>query len=334
MSPEKLFEGLVGGDARALARAISLVEDEAPQARELMEAAYRRSGRALVIGITGASGVGKSTLVDALGRVLRSRGKKVGILAVDPTSPYTGGAILGDRVRMRAVGSDPGVFIRSLATRGQLGGLSRATGQAMRLLDCAGYDAILIETVGAGQGEVEVMRYAHTTLVVLVPGLGDEIQAIKAGILEIGDIFVVNKADLEGAERVALELQMMIEMSSDEEERGWVPPIYQTVARDGVGVDDLLDGIETHHRYLSESGRLERLRLQQAEAELRDFLVSYVLSVVRDSTRESGLWEELCRRIAANELDPYAAVSELVEEVAPALTGDGRRGAGPSLERH
>ena len=240
----ELLQRFAAGDKRALARAITLVENGAPEAPGIMREIFAKTGNAHVVGVTGAPGVGKSTLVDRLAVEYRGRGRTVGIIAVDPTSPFTGGAVLGDRIRMQKGAADEGVFIRSLAARGHLGGVSLATGDVIKVMDAFGMDMVIVETVGAGQSEVDIMGLVHTTLVVTIPGMGDDIQAIKAGILEIGDLFVVNKADRDGADRTVMELEVMLDMNPHQ--GPWRPPVLKTTARDNVGISDLVDGIERH----------------------------------------------------------------------------------------
>jgi LAO/AO transport system kinase len=265
MSP--LGAGVLAGQRRAIARALTVVDRGGGAAAELLRELFPHAGRARVVGVTGAPGVGKSTLVDALALAVRARGETVGIIAVDPSSPFSGGAILGDRIRMQDATMDAGVFMRSLASRGQTGGLSRATAGTLEVLDAAGFQWIFVETVGAGQSEIEIMELAQTVLVVLAPGLGDDIQAIKAGILEIADIFVVNKADREGADRTVRELEAMLNLVP--EPPPWRPEVVRTVAQDRQGVDTLLAAIERHHGFLTASGRLGERRRRQAEALVR-----------------------------------------------------------------
>lgn len=298
------------GETRALARAITLVENRGPGAREIMREAYSRAGKAHVVGVTGPPGAGKSTLVDRLTREFREEGKTVGVVAVDPTSPFTGGAILGDRIRMQGRGIDPGVFIRSVATRGHLGGVSRATGDIIKLMDASGKDLVLVETVGAGQSEVDIMRYAHTTIVVLVPGLGDEVQVIKAGILEIGDIFVVNKADREGADRVVRELQVMLEMNPLQE--AWRPPIISTVARDGQGVAEVAGRVRDHYRYLEASGRLATWRADEARVLVRDLLREQVVERLWERAARNGELSAWLEEVTSGRADPFAVVERIL----------------------
>ncbi len=309
-SPEQLAEGVVAGDPRALARLISLVEDEAPSARAALSLLYPRTGRAHLVGITGAPGTGKSTLVNEMAKVYRRRGLTVGIVAVDPTSPFSGGAILGDRIRMRELAGDPGIFIRSMATRGSLGGLARATSDVVKLLDAAGFQRVLIETVGAGQAEVDIARTAHTTIVVETPGLGDDIQAIKAGILEIADVFAVNKADREGADSAVTALEMMLDLNGPEPGQ-WRPPIVKTVAIRGEGVPELVEQAEAHYEHLRQSGLLAR----KEEERVRDELVALIQHELTESLLASlapGELDEWVRRVARREADPYSATRALV----------------------
>ena len=257
------------GNRRALARAITIVEDERDGFEDIMKDIYHHTGRAQVIGITGAPGAGKSTLSDALIKKYRAQGKTVGIVAVDPTSPFSGGAILGDRIRMNDLTLDKGVYIRSMGTRGSLGGLSRKTADAVKLMDAFGLDVIFIETVGVGQSEVDIVKNADTTLVVLVPGLGDDIQAIKAGILEIGDVFVINKCDRDGADRLNVEIEMMLDLG---EAQNWRPPIERTIANKDQGVDDVVAALGDHRKYLEESGVLDERRRDRARSEMLEMI--------------------------------------------------------------
>lgn len=321
------------GDARAIARAISLIEDEAPQAAELVRQLHPHTGRAYLVGVTGPPGAGKSTLVDKLTAELRRRGHTVGIVAVDPTSPYSGGAVLGDRVRMQAHASDPGVFIRSMATRGHLGGLARATGDVALVLDAAGRDFVLIETVGVGQDEVDIVRTADVSLVVLVPGTGDEVQAIKAGIMEIADLFVVNKADREGADRTAAAIEAMLALQPVPEE-AWRPPILRTEATTGRGVPELWDAVEEFRRH--PSARQGERRRARAEFRLRELLGHRFLRHVEERVLATGELATLLDRIAARELDPYTAAEGLLDRALRpgAVTGGetapgGARADGP-----
>ncbi len=309
-SPQQLAQGVLAGDSRALARLISWVEDEVPLARAALAILYPRTGRAHLVGITGAPGTGKSTLVNEMAKVYRRRNLTVGIVAVDPTSPFSGGAILGDRVRMRELAGDPGIFIRSMATRGSLGGLARATSDVVKVLDAAGYDRILIETVGAGQAEVDIAKTAHTTIVVEAPGFGDDIQAIKAGILEIADVFAVNKADREGADSTVTALEMMLDLNGTEPGQ-WRPPIVKTVAIRGDGVAELVDRVEEHYEHLRQSGLLARKEAERVRDELVA-LVQHELTEALLASLRPGELDEWVRRVASREADPYAAAWNLV----------------------
>lgn len=308
---EGLYDRLLEGDRRAAARLISMVENGEGGAREVLKMLHRRTGRAHIVGLTGSPGAGKSTLACGLGRRSRAAGNTVGIICVDPTSPFTGGALLGDRVRMQELAGDPDVFIRSMGSRGALGGLSVATNDVINILDAFGKDLIIVETVGAGQVEIEVVKYAHTCVVVTMPGAGDEIQAIKAGILEIGDVFVVNKADREGAQRTLGDLEMMIETRPPGDGAAWKPPVVATVALDGEGMDELDDAIARHAEYLRSSGLLEAKTAQRMKAELLGILDLMVLRAAGKAL-EDGEGKELVRRMVARELDPHSAAEEVV----------------------
>jgi GTPase len=305
------------GDARAIARAISVVEDDEPGAAALVRELFPATGGAYLVGITGPPGAGKSTLVDRLSLELRRRGETVGIIAVDPTSPYSGGAILGDRVRMQTQAGDEGVFIRSMATRGHLGGLSRATHEAAYVLDAAGKHWVVIETVGVGQDEVDIVRTADVAIVVLVPGTGDEVQALKAGIMEIADIFVVNKSDRDGADRLAASIESMLALG-DAEPGAWRPPIVRTQATTGQGVPDLLAAIEAF-RVRTAPAQRERRRVRH-EFRLRELLADRFLEYVDRRVLAAGELDDLLAKIADRGLDPYTAASGILER---ALGRDG-----------
>ncbi len=299
------------GEARAVARLISLVEDASPVLREVMALLAPRAGHARVVGLTGSPGVGKSTSTSALVAAYRRRGMKVGVLAVDPSSPFSGGALLGDRVRMQDHATDDGVFIRSMASRGHLGGLSWATPQALRVLSAAGCDVVLIETVGVGQAEVEVASLADTTLVLLAPGMGDGIQAAKAGILEVADVFVVNKADREGADTVVRDIRYMLSLGDRRTDDGWRPPILKTVAAKGEGADEVVEEIERHGAWLAEKGELDRRRRARAADEVEAIALTVLRARIGDLRGGEDL-DALAGRVVAGELDPYAAADELV----------------------
>ena len=300
----------LAGDPRALARLVSLAENAAPGLRPVMRALAPFTGRGWVIGLTGPPGVGKSTVTAALVAAFRERGQRVAVLAVDPTSPFTGGALLGDRVRMQEHATDPGVFIRSMATRGHLGGLSAAAPQALRILDAAGFGVILVETVGVGQAEVEIAGLADTTLVLAAPGTGDAIQAAKAGILEVADIFVVNKSDQPGAQEAVRDLRTMIAMAR-RGEGDWKPPIVTTTATTGEGIADLTARLDAHWSWLASSGERDRRRLARARAEITALAVAALAVRMGGLPNGTGL-DSLAARVAAGELDPFSAADELV----------------------
>ncbi len=330
------------GNRRAIAQVITLVEGGGPVARDVLAQVYPRTGQAHLVGVTGAPGSGKSTLVNQMAKVYRRQGLDVGIIAVDPTSPFSGGAILGDRIRMRDVTTDPHIFIRSMATRGSLGGLARATADATRVLDAAGYPVVLIETVGAGQSEVEIARFAHTTVVLQVPASGDEIQAIKAGILEVADIIVVNKADLPGADNAAAALEAMLDLNSlptglhhgrrmavpeplvepHATERHWRPPVLKTCALRATGVPELVDAIQAHREHQQRSGVTKLRERERAEGELREILSQALLQEILRRLSAADL-EQAIERILARKQDPYAAAQALIIQA-----GLGKRGKG------
>jgi len=290
-----LTNGILSGRYRALARAISMIERDDPESERLLAELYPSTGRARIIGITGSPGSGKSTLVNALAKHYRAQEKRVGIVAVDPTSPFTGGAILGDRIRMSELYTDRGVFIRSMATRGFLGGLAKATNDVVDVLDASGFDVVLVETVGVGQDEVEVVRTVQTNLVVLVPGMGDDIQAIKAGIMEIGDIFVVNKADRPGADKTVTEVTMM--MSLVEEHGDWVPPIVKTVASKSLGIADLDDAIARHFAYLESSGELDRRNRERVRIRIETQVKeNFMRRLMDETTNYDAILEDVLRK--------------------------------------
>jgi LAO/AO transport system kinase len=306
---DELVARLRSGDRRAAARAISIVEDEAEGATDLVQALYPHVGRARRMGITGPPGAGKSTLVQAIALELRGRGQTVGVVAVDPTSPFTGGALLGDRIRMDKVATDPGVFIRSMASRGSLGGLSRKATEAADVLDAFGRDWVLMETVGVGQSEVDVARAADTTVVVFSPEAGDGVQAMKAGLMEIAEVFCVNKADREGADRLVRDLEGALELLP---RRGWVPPVVRTVAQSGQGVKDLLAAVEKHRDTIEKSGELTTRRLSRARARIREIVDDRVLRSTWGGRAER--LEELAGRVVRGETTPYAAADEILKK--------------------
>ncbi|MFD3559343.1 methylmalonyl Co-A mutase-associated GTPase MeaB [Streptomyces sp. NPDC058686] len=305
------------GRPRAVARLISLVEGASPQLREVMAALAPLAGHAYVVGLTGSPGVGKSTSTSALVSAYRRAGKRVGVLAVDPSSPFSGGALLGDRVRMSEHASDPGVYIRSMATRGHLGGLAWAAPQAIRVLDAAGCDVVLVETVGVGQSEVEIASQADTSVVLLAPGMGDGIQAAKAGILEIGDVYLVNKADRDGADATARELNHMLGLGESRGAGDWRPPIVKTVAARGEGIDEVVEALEKHRAWMEEHGVLQERRLARASREVETIAVTALRERIADLHGDRRL-SSLAERIVAGELDPYRAADSLVEGLTEA----------------
>ncbi len=313
-----LVEQASGGEpahrARAVARLISLVEDASPALREVMELLTPLAGNARVVGLTGSPGVGKSTSTNALVASYRRLGLSVGVLAVDPSSPFSGGALLGDRVRMQDHATDDGVFIRSMASRGHLGGLSWATPQAVRVLSAAGCDVVLVETVGVGQAEVEVASLADTTLVLLAPGMGDGIQAAKAGILEVADLFVVNKADRDGADTVVRDLRYMLSLGDRRTDDGWRVPILKTVASRGEGAGEVVETIEKHGAWLAATGRLDTRRISRAADEVEAIALTTLRARLGDVHGHAAL-EGLAARVVAGQLDPYTAADELVAAV-------------------
>jgi LAO/AO transport system kinase len=301
------------GDPRAVARLISLVEDESPLLREVMAALAPHAGRAQVVGITGSPGVGKSTSTNALVGELRKADLRVGVLAVDPSSPFSGGALLGDRVRMQDHALDKGVYIRSMASRGHLGGLAWTTPQALRVLDAAGCDVILIETVGVGQSEVEIAGLADTTVVLMAPGMGDGIQAAKAGILEIGDVYVVNKADRDGADQVRKDLRNMLALA-DRPEGAWRPPIVKTVAARNEGLDEVVEELRKHRAWMEQSGELERRRVRRTRDEIEAIAVTALRARWGDVHGRTDL-DDLAASVVAGESDPYTAADRLLADI-------------------
>jgi len=316
---ENIVERLLSGDRRALARMVTLIENEVPAARRYLAELHRYAGKAHIVGVTGAPGAGKSTLVTHLVRELRRRDAKVGVIAIDPTSPFTGGAILGDRIRMMELSGDPKVFIRSMASRGNLGGLAASTRDVVRALDAAGYDPIIIETVGTGQAEVEVMRTAQTVLVTSAPGMGDDVQAIKAGILEIADIFAVTKADKPGADQTVAELAMLLSLDPmrrlhDKSQPYWRIPVLKTAAIKDQGINQVVDAIKEHHDYLVKSGMLAHRAQRQVRSEVQALILHAVVNALKARTTEDE-WQKLVDDITTRERDPYSVASELQERI-------------------
>jgi len=309
---QQWIDRLRAGDARALSRVISAVENRAPESSDLLKALFPHSGHARIIGLTGAPGSGKSTLVDQLAKYYREENRTVGIIAVDPTSPYTGGAILGDRIRMQDHFSDPGIYIRSMATRGALGGLARTTADVATVLDAAGRDVILIETVGVGQDEIDIVRLANITIVILVPGMGDDVQTIKAGIMEIADIFVINKSDHEGAERVEREIRAMQSLATRDDK--WTPPIVKTVATNGSGVKELAHAISQYEAYLKREDLVLKRDIQNWQERLTEMLRDALLDKARAHLSDGQLIH-YASEVAAHKRDPYTVVEEIVGRV-------------------
>jgi LAO/AO transport system kinase len=309
-SVRELVDRARDGDPRAVARLISLVEDESPALREVMAALAPYAGRAAILGVTGSPGVGKSTTTSALVTAFRADGRRVGVLAVDPSSPFSGGALLGDRVRMQDHATDSGVYIRSMATRGHLGGLAWATPQALRILDSAGCDVVVVETVGVGQSEVEVAALADTTLVLLAPGMGDGIQAAKAGILEVGDVFVVNKADRDGADQVVRDLRGAIRLA-ERSPGDWREPIVKTVASRGEGLDEVVAAVDKHRAWMQRGGELDRRRRRRVRDEIEAIAVTALRGRFGDLHGDARL-DTLAEKVLAGQIDPYAAADEIL----------------------
>jgi len=308
---EELIKGILKGDRRSIARAITIIENDMPEAQKIIAAVYPCTGKAHVIGLTGPGGSGKSTLIEKMIREYRLKNKTVGVVAVDPTSPFTGGAFLGDRIRMQDLSTDEGVFIRSMATRNYPGAIAKATKDAVKILDAAGKDVILVETVGAGQSEVEIIKVAQTIVVIHAPGLGDEIQAIKAGIMEIANIFVVNKADRENADKAVMDIQAILQLNN--KATAWKPPIIKTSALTGEGVSQLINKIDEHRCFLEKEAEARR-SLQIAETELIEAIKERVSSTVIAELKHEGKFEELMQKIMKKEVDPASAAEKLLRE--------------------
>lgn len=313
-TPTTELERILAGDARAVARAISKVEDNVGNAATLMKSVFPHTGRGLVVGVTGAPGAGKSSLVDRLAGLYRERGERVGIVCIDPSSPFSGGAILGDRIRMQTLGLDPNVFIRSMATRGNLGGLSRATIDAVAILDAAGFQKIIVETVGVGQDEVEIVKTADVSVVVLVPGMGDDVQALKAGIMEISDVFVINKADREGVHRTEKELEAMLSLTMRPDL--WQPPIVKTVAIENKGIDELAGAIASYREYQQRTEASHTRRSGVARWRILELLREELLTRAMSRDGAGQLLDSLAAEVADKRRDPYSAVEEILKTVS------------------
>ena len=308
-----IAEEVLNGNRLALSRAITSIENEDEKSTEIMKRLYPHTGHAFVLGVTGPPGAGKSTLTDKMAREYRKRGMTVGIIAIDPTSPFSGGAILGDRIRMNGLTLDEGVFIRSLGTRGSLGGLSHKTADAVKAMDAFGKDIIFVETVGVGQSEVDIVKAADTTMVVLIPGMGDDIQAIKAGILEIGDVFTVNKADHDGADKLVREINMMLDL--DGVMKDWRPPVEKVIANQNIGVKELIAQIEKHYDYIKSNGILAERRTKRTKDEILDILGSRIGSYITQKIVDDGRLDDYVEQIKARKTDPYTVVGNVLDEM-------------------
>jgi LAO/AO transport system kinase len=314
---EDLAAEVLQGSVRAMARIITLVENEDPRAFEFLSSIYPHTGRAYVLGITGSPGTGKSTLTDKIISVLRRQGQTVGVVAVDPSSPFTGGALLGDRIRMQRGAGDPDVFIRSMATRGNLGGLARTTADVIKIMDGFGKDWVIVETVGVGQDEVEIAKTADTTVVVLAPGLGDTVQSMKAGVMEIADLYVINKADRSGADSLVTEVRIRVEQDSHIKEADWQAPVLKTVAVEDQGLEPLLEAIESHRSFLEKSGRLKKIRREKTREETLSLLTEEISRNILEKILGNGRFDDLIDDIVAHRKDPYTSVKEIVQSIFP-----------------
>jgi LAO/AO transport system kinase len=319
MSTSELIQKVLEGQPRAVARAITRIENQTDEAADIMKAVFPSTGNAMVIGITGSPGAGKSSLVDKLALLYKDKGERVGIVCIDPSSPFSGGAILGDRIRMSALGTDKNIFIRSMATRGNLGGLSRATVDAVAILDAAGYDKVIVETVGVGQDEVEIVKTADVSVVVLVPGMGDDIQAIKAGIMEIGDVFVINKADREGVLRTQKELEALLGLAHRPDM--WNPPIVKTIATESRGIEDLATAVESYSEFQKQADSGRERRQSIARWRLLELLQEKLLSDLLKQDAARGELERLAVEVADKKCDPYSAVESVLEHASNSTKG-------------